>query len=142
MDSQKTSVIHCPQCGSVCNKIETALTHEHSIECRVCGYQEIKTVSAIEKFKGYGSLIVKDSIVLFHEPIPFEKEQEILKSITENPNANFIKWTDEHGLTVLKGELPQEFTDEEIEQRIAEEEYYKSLKYFHCYDYNNDYKDF
>lgn len=129
MDSQKISAIHCPQCNSVANKIETPLTHEHSIECRVCGYQEIKTTSNIEKFRGYGSLIVNDTIVLFHEPISFEKEQEITKSITENPNANFIKWTDEYGLTVLKGELPQEYTDEEISNIIAEEEYYKSLRY-------------
>ena len=129
MESQTNSIIHCPQCGSVCNKTETPLTHEHSIECRVCGYQEIKTTSNIEKFKGYGSLIVNDTVVLFHEHIPFSKEQEILKSVSENPNATFIKWTDEHGLTVLKGELPQEFTDEEIRERIAEEEYYKSLRY-------------
>ena len=141
MESQKTTAIHCPQCGSVCNKTETPLTHEHSIECRVCGYQEIKTTSNIEKFKGYGSLVVNNTVVLFHEPIQFDKEQEILKSITENQNANFIKWTDEHGLTVLKGELPQEFTDEEIEQKIAEEEYWKSLRYSSSYN-SDDYVDF
>ena len=134
MDSQNISAIHCPQCSSVCAKTETALTHEHSIECRVCGYQEIKTTSGIESFKGYGSLIVNDTAVLFHNPISFEKEQEILKSISENPNANFIKWTDKHGLTVLKGELPQEFTDEEIMNHIAEEEYYRSMSRFYTDD--------
>lgn len=134
MESQTNSIIHCPQCGSACNKIETPLTHEHSIECMVCGYQEIKTISNVEKFKGYGSLVINDTAVFFHEPIPFDKEQEILKSISENSNATFIKWTDEHELTVLKGELPQEFTDEEIRQRIAEEEYYKSLKYSSYHD--------
>lgn len=141
MESQTNSIIHCPQCGSACNKIETPLTHEHSIECRVCGYQEIKTISNVEKFKGYGSLVINDTTVFFHEPIPFDKEQEILKSISENPNATFIKWTDEHELTVLKGELPQEFTDEEIEQKIAEEEYWKSLRYSSSYN-SDDYVDF
>lgn len=123
MDSQKTSTIHCPQCNSVCIETITPITHEHSIECKVCGYQELNT----EKFKGYGSLVMGDTAVLFHEPIPFGKEQEILKNISENPNATFIKWTDEHGLTVLKGELPLEYTEEEIMHMIAEEKYYKSL---------------
>lgn len=109
------------------NKALTPLTQEHTIECRVCGYQEIKTISNVEKFKGYGSLIVNDTAVLFHNPIPFNKEQEILKSVSENPNVTFIKWTDEHGLTVLKGELPEEFSEEEIASFLAEEEYYKSL---------------
>lgn len=133
MDSQKTSAIHCPQCGSVCNKTETAITHEHSIECRVCGYQEIKTTSSIEEFKGYGSLVIGDTVVLFHNRIPFEEEQKILKGISGNPNANFIKWTDEHGLTVLKGELPLEFTEEEIKNILAEEEYFRSLSRLNCY---------
>ena len=141
MDSQITSVVHCPQCSSLANKVLTPLTQEHSIECRVCGYQEIKTTSGTQRFKGYGSLIVKDTTVLFHSQIPFVKEQEILKSIAEKPNANFIKWTDEHGLTVLKGELPQEFTDEEIKSRIAEEEYYKSLS-LDTVNYNKDYAEF
>lgn len=141
MDSQVISTIHCPQCGSVATKTETGITHEHSIECRVCGYQEIKTLSGTESFKGYGSLIVGDTAVLFHEPISFEKEQEIIKSITGKENANFIKWTDEYGLTVLKGELPQEYTEEEIMHILAEEEYYKSLSYS-SYNQEDDYIDF
>lgn len=136
MDSQKVSAIHCPQCGSVATKTETGITHEHSIECRICGYQEIQTATNVEKFKGYGSLVVGDTAVLFHNQIPFDKEQEILKSISGNPDTRFIKWTDEHKLTVLKGELPQEFTDEEIENKIAEEEYYKSLRNMY---YDGDY---
>lgn len=130
MDSQKTSVVCCPQCGSLCNKIETPLTFEHSIECTICGYQEIKTVKGVETFKGYGSLVINDTVVLFHDPISFEKEQEILKNVSVNPNATFIKWTDEHKLTVLKGELPQGYTEEEIENIVAEQEYYKSLSYY------------
>lgn len=124
MDSQKTSVIRCPQCSSYCNKTETAITHEHSIECRVCGYQEIQTTIKREEFKGYGSLVINDTAVVFHSPILFEQEQEILSSIIGNPNARFIKWTDKHGLTVLKGELPEDFSDEEREyfERLAEDE--------------------
>lgn len=127
MDSQKTSVIRCPQCGSYCNKTETAITHEHSIECRVCGYQEVQTTIKREEFKGYGSLVINDTAVVFHSPILFEQEQEILSSIIGNPNARFIKWTDEHGLTVLKGELPEDFSDEEriyLEQLAEEEKAY------------------
>ena len=130
MQSQKHSVIKCPQCGNLCSKIISPLTNEHSVECRVCGYQEIKTIKNTDIFKGYGSLIVNDTAILFHEPIPFTKQQIILKSISENPNAQFIKWTDEHGLTVLKGELPQEYTDEEEEyfkSLLSEEEYYKNI---------------
>lgn len=130
MNSQMISAIRCPQCGSVCNKTETPLTKEHSIECRVCGYQEIATVTGVESFKGYGSLTTDKTTVLFHEPILFEKEQEILRNILGNPNVNFIKWSDEYGLTVLKGELPQEFTDDEIAEFISEENYYKNLRQF------------
>ena len=131
MNSQSNSIILCPQCGNACIKIETSLTHEHSIECRVCGYQEIKTITSTEKFKGYGSLVVNDTAVLFHYPISFNKEKEILKGISGNPNANFIKWSDEHGLTVLKGELPQEILPDEqeeyLKQLAQEEEYMKSV---------------
>lgn len=135
MDSQKISYVRCPQCGNVCKKTLTPLTDEHSIECHVCGYQEVKTIKDIQKFKGYGSLVVNDTTVLFHNPISFEKEQEILKSISGNPNATFIKWTDEFELTVLKGELPQELTDEEeerIKELMNENEYYDSLRAVPC----------
>lgn len=129
--------IRCPQCGNLAFKTTTAITKEHSIECRFCGYQEIETVKGTDTFKGYGSLILNDTAVLFHEPIPFDKEQEILKSISENPNASFFKWTDEHGITVLKGELPEELSDEE-EQHLAhmkdEHEYYSSLESRHIDD--------
>lgn len=132
MNSQKNSVIRCPQCGNACNKTETPLTHEHSIECRICGYQEINTIDSKETFKGYGSLVTDSISVIFHEPISFEKEQEILQSISNVTNALFVKYTDEHGLTVLKGELPLELTDEEeehIKQVLSEEEYYNSIRY-------------
>lgn len=132
IETQGISVIRCPQCDSLCNKILTPLTQEHTIECRVCGYQEIKTVSGIETFKGYGSLIMNDTAVLFHNPISFEKEQEILRSISENPNTTFVKWTDEYGLTVLKGELPEEYSEEEIKNIILQEEYYSSLNQLSC----------
>ena len=91
IETQGISVIRCPQCDSLCNKVTTPLTQEHTVECRVCGYQEIKTISSIEKFKGYGSLNINGTTVLFHNPIPFDKEQEILRSISENPNATFVK---------------------------------------------------
>lgn len=132
--NQNITNIRCPQCNSLCNKTETALTHEHSVQCNVCGYQEIKTVSGTEIFKGYGSLNINGTIILFHTPVPFEKEKEILKSISSNSNAVFIKWTDEHELTVLKGELPEEYSEEEILNLIAEEEYYKSLSNLKCHD--------
>lgn len=130
MQSQQNSVIKCPQCGNLCLKTTSPLTNEHSIECRVCGYQEIKTIKNTDIFKGYGALIVNDTAILFHEPILFENEQAILNSISENPNAQFIKWTDEHGVTVLKGELPQECIDEDEESLkllISEEQYYKDI---------------
>ena len=133
--SQGVSVVKCPQCNSLCNKITTPLTNEYVIECKVCGYQEIKTISSIETFKGYGSIIINNTAILFHNPIPFEKEQQILKSISET-NATFIKWTDKNKLTVLKGEL--EYSEEEIANFIAEEEYYKSLVSYNT----NDFKEF
>jgi len=131
MDGQKIESVHCPQCGNLANKSSTAITNEHTIECRICGYQKIETVKGTDTFKGYGSLVLNDTAVLFHEPIPFQKEQEILKSISENPNASFFKWTDEHGITVLKGELPEEISDEEelnLMNRKSEEEYYNSFQ--------------
>jgi DNA-directed RNA polymerase subunit RPC12/RpoP len=132
MDSQKTFDIHCPQCNNVCSKTIVPIDNTHSIACTVCGYQEIKTIYNTEKFKGYGSLVMNNTAVLFHEPISFEKEQEILKGISVNPNATFIKWTDKHGLTVLKGELPLEYTEEEITHMLNENEYYNSLSKSNC----------
>lgn len=122
--------IRCPQCDNLATKTVTPITNEHTIECRYCGYQEIVTVNGTDTFKGYGSLILNDTAVLFHEPIPFEKEQEILKSISENPHASFFKWTDEHGITVLKGELPEEISSEEekyLQDMMSEEMYYRQF---------------
>lgn len=131
MDKQKISRIRCPQCNSVCEKTLSPITEEYSIDCHVCGYQEFNALTDKKINKGYGSLVINDIAISFHEPIPFKDEQEILKGIMNNPSATFIKWTDEFGLTVLKGELPEDLTDEEenfIKELISEEEYYNSFK--------------
>lgn len=127
MDSIGQEIISCPQCGSLAIKTVTAITNESSVECKVCGYQKIEAVGGTDEFKGYGVLILNSTTVLFHEPISFQKEQEILKSISENPNASFFKWTDEHKITVLKGELPEEITEENLNTMIDEQTYYNSL---------------
>lgn len=134
INNQYTSVVQCPQCGSTCHKIITPLTKEHTIECKVCGYQEIDTIGNRQNFKGYGSLVTDSITILFHEPLTFEKEKEILASISDNPKANFIKWTDEHQLTVLKGSLPSDLSEEEISEIIAEQDYYRSLGCHICND--------
>ncbi len=128
MDSTIIKAVRCPQCGNLSNKSITPLTKEHSIECRVCGYQEIETIKSVDVFKGYGALLLNETAVLFHEPIPFEKEQEILKTISENPNASFFKWSDEFGLTVLKGELPLSEEEEiRIKEMLDEQQYYSLI---------------
>lgn len=134
MDSQHIETVRCPQCGNLATKTTTAITNESVIECHVCGYQRIEAVKGTDEFRGYGCLILNGTAVLFHEPIQFKEEQEILKSISENPNASFFKWTDEYGITVLKGELPSEYTDETLINMMNEEQYYKRFIPSNCTD--------
>jgi hypothetical protein len=54
----------------------------------------------------------------------------ILKSVT-GKDYSFFKWDDETGLTVIRGELSKELTEEEekkLQEQIDEDTYYSSFK--------------
>ena len=143
MDNLIKKLVRCPQCGNLAMRHGNSLTTEHLISCPYCGYTEENTLTEKTVTKGYGALWIDDQYQRFIEPISYEKEMSILKSV-EVKDYSFFKWDDQTGLTVIKGELSKELTEEEekrMQDYIDEQTYYSSFEGSYPSD-STEYVDF
>ena len=143
MDNLIKKLVRCPQCGNLAMRHGNSLTTEHLISCPYCGYTEENTLTEKTVTKGYGALWIDDQYQRFIEPISYEQEMSILKSVT-GKDYSFFKWDDQTGLTVIKGELSKELTEEEekrLQECIDEQTYYSSFEGSYPSD-NTEYVDF
>ena len=144
MDNLIKKLIRCPQCGNLAIRSSNGLTTENLISCPYCGYTEENTLTEKRIIKGYGALWVDDQYQKFFAPLSYQEEIKILQSVKVK-DYSFFKWDDETGLTVIKGELSKELTEDEekyIQERIDEQTYYSSFAGSYPSDDDNDYVDF
>lgn len=143
MDNLIKKLIRCPQCGNLAIRHGNSLTTECLITCPYCGYTEENTLTEKKVTKGYGALWIDDEFQRFLAPITYEQEMSILKSV-EGKDYSFFKWNDETGLTVIKGELSKDLTEEEekrLQEIIDEQTYYSSFEGSYPSD-KDEYYDF
>lgn len=122
----------CDQCGLPATKEIFPYTNEYIKKCSSCGNVTVKGVNKISKTKGYGSLFQDGHLFIFHHPIDFVEEHKVLKSIADNKEAVFLKWSEENNsLIAVQGELPkslEEIYQEQCEHLKNEKEYYESFE--------------
>ena len=143
MDNLIKKLVRCPQCGNLAIRHGNSLTTECLITCPYCGYTEEQTLTEKKIMKGYGSLWIGDEFQRFLAPISYEQEMNILKTVEEQ-DYSFFKWDDETGLTVIRGELSRELTEEEekrLQEYIDEKTYYSSFEGSYPSD-PTEYEDF
>lgn len=143
MDNLIKKLIRCPQCGNLAIRHGNSLTTECLVTCPYCGYTEEQTLTEKKIIKGYGALWIDDEFHRFLKPISYEQEMNILKSV-DGKDYSFFKWNDETGLTVIKGELPKDLTEEEekrLQDYIDEQTYYSSFRGSYPSD-NEEYEEF
>jgi ribosomal protein S27E len=118
----------CDQCGRPAVKEIFPYTHEYIKRCSSCGSIIVQSIEGKSDTKGYGSLYENGVLSVFHHPIEFAEEHQILQRIENDPDAVFLKWSEEEqSLIAVKGKLPQTFEEmyrQQYEEYKSEEELY------------------